>query len=212
MAGASIDKKINKAYKLVGKKLGWPFKVFRPDTWVTPLQDRNYIFSRNLAFSQDTGFSKNPNDTLAYFQLYSDYSDLQAGDIIYSLELGKTFTIFEKTELRGPIGVQTDDRIDVLRPIYTPNADKKTAFEAVATNVPVALEGIGAVQDAGALSGTSSKMSAGQTRIELWSWLPVGLVLLNDVIEWQGVRYLVQEVWATNIGTKLRGISMKTGK
>jgi len=207
MTAKSIDKKVQKGFKKVGQKLGSAFDQHRPDSWIVPLQNRAFLRSVPLAYSQDERFTKNPEDVLDYFTLYTGYSDVKQGDIFSNSD--RTLVVMDTMDIRGPVGVACDFMADVLRPIYSMNTDKKTSFQEVATAVPCAFKTVGALQDNP--SQVPSKMTGGQSRVEAWFWTPPGLVKLNDVLQVQGNRYLLQEVLTSRSGTKVRGISTRLG-
>jgi hypothetical protein len=125
---------------------------------------------------------------------------------------GRTFIVFQNNPLRGPVGVQTTHLVQILRPVYDMAADKKTSFVQVCMDLPVALENVGAVSDPNALQTTASKMTTTQTRLEIWTWVPSDMIRLNDVVEIDNLRYLIQSVANTPNGTSIKALSMKVGK
>lgn len=212
MAGASFDRKVAKAFAKVGKKVGYACTIYRPDTWVNPLQDRNILKQTTMSWSEDESFAKNPEALLTYFTLYTDYSSLELGDILTLPALSRTFIVTEITPIRGSVGVQCNNKADVLRPVFDMTADKKSSFNAVMTEVPLVLEYKSASQTANALQGVSAKLGSGQSTIEAWTWVPPGSVQLNDVLEVNGLRFQVTSVSSTEKGTFISGISTKVGK
>lgn len=209
MSGQSIQRTLNKAFGVVGRVLGWEFTMYRPDSWITPLADRNSIGSTRLSGTPDDAYSKDP-DELDKFKLYTG-APLALGDILHSEELERTYVVFDKTELRAVVGVLAQDRIDVLRPTLT-IGDQPRGFDEIASSVPAAVKITGASSSAGALKVTSSTMSASSTEIEVWTWVPSGLIQLNDVLEIGGNRYLITFAQTTYKGTKLKARSTKVGK
>lgn len=210
MSGKSIQRTLNNAFGVVGRVLGWPFKVYRPVNWVVPLQDANYVFSTNLAASPDESFGKTPSE-LDEFMLYTK-APVELGDIMHSDELSKTYVVFEKNELRAVIGVAAQDRFNLLRPTFTSGADKLRGFERVIVDMPCALKIAGASSTDGALKVTTSTMSASSTQVEGWTWLPTDMMKLNDVVEIGSNRYLITFVQNTGSGTKFKATSTKVGK
>lgn len=210
MSGKSIQRTLTNAFGTVGRVLGWDFAVYRPVQWVLPMQDANLVGTVKLSATPDDAYTAVP-DELSKFVLYTSAS-LELGDILNSDELGRTYVVFDKTELRAITGVLAQDRFDVLRPTVTPGADKPMGFEEVATSVPGALKISGSTSSAGALKVTSSTMHADSHTIEIWTWVPALLVRLNDVLQVGDDRYLVTFAQTTAKGTKLKGISTKVGK
>jgi hypothetical protein len=211
MSGTTIDKKISSSMKKVGKLIGWEFKHYRPDTYITPLQTRNYLATLNLAYSQDDSFKKGTEDPLSYFKLFCEYGTVRPGDLLRNQAQDRTFIVFINTPLRGPVGVTATHLVNILRPVYNLTGDKKTVFEQVATDLPIALQNIGAVADNGS-APAATKMATTQTRLEIWTWTPSDLIRNNDVIEIDTARYIVQTVAHTPNGTTVRALSTKVGK
>lgn len=211
MSGATIDRKIAKGFAKVGKKLGYTCQVYRPDNYINPLADRNLLRSVPISWTEDKAFEKNPEAVLVPFIVYCDYTVLQAGDFLVNGALQKTLVVTEVNPIRGAVGYQVQDRIDVLRTVYTPTADKKTSFEEVITDLPAAVEYKSAAAVDGALTTVTSSMKSGQSTIEAWTWVTPGLVKLSDVLVLNDVRYQVTSVNTTSKGTKIQALASKAG-
>lgn len=210
MSGASIDKKIAKGFAKVGKKLGYNCDVYRVDNYFEPLGDRNKLRKMVISWTEDRSFEKNPEGVLVPFIVYCDYTSLQAGDFLVS-SIGKTLVVTEVNPIRGAVGFQVPDRLTVLRTVYTPTADKKTALEEVITDLPVAVEYKQASAVDGALTTVTSSMRSGQSTIEVWTWVTPGLVKISDVLDLNGVRYQVTSVNTTAKSTKISALATKAG-
>lgn len=212
MSGKSIQRTLNNAFSVVGRVLGWEFTIYRPVSWVIPMSDANFIGTLLMSASPDEAYAKNPTDELDKFMLYCNTSLLEVGDILTSVELDKTYIVFDKTELRAVIGVLSGDKFDLLRPTHTPGADKPMGFEQIATQVPAAVKLVGSTADAGALKITSSIMTSAASELEVWTWMPTGFVAIGDVLEFNGYRYLITFVQNSSKGTKIKARSTKVGK
>lgn len=211
MSGATIDRKIAKGFAKVGKKLGYTCSVYRPDNFINPLADRNLLRSVPISWTEDEAFSKNPEGTLVPYIVYCDYTVLQAGDFVVNGTLQKTLVVTEVNPIRGAVGYQVQDRIDVLRTVYTPTQDKKTSFEEVITNLPAAVEYKSSTAVDGALKTVTSNMQSGQSTIEVWTWVTPGLVKIADVLVVNGSRYQVTFVNTGSGGTKIQALASKAG-
>jgi len=194
MSGYTIDKKIQGAFKKVGKILGFPFKQYRADSFMFPFEDRNFIADHSLAFSQDEGYSKNPADTLGYYTLYVKYGDVKVNDLFHSEELNETFAVLDNVPLRGPVGVKCTHQIDIRRPVSTPTQDKKMSLEDIALSFPCAVEFTAGASDAGAMSNVPSRLSTGTMNANVWIGIPVGTIKINDVLTISGNTYRVKSV------------------
>src|SRR5574343_30345 len=115
MPGASFDRKVANAFAKVGKKVGYACTVYRPDSYNLPIADRNIFKETTMSWSEDESYSKNPESLLTYFKLYTDYSSLELGDILVLPALSRTFVVTEITPIRGSVGVQCNNAVDVLR-------------------------------------------------------------------------------------------------
>lgn len=211
MSGATIDRKIAKGFAKVGKKLGYTCKLYRPDSFVNPLADRNLLRSVPISWTEDKSFEKNPEGVLVPYIVYCDYTALQAGDFIVNEALQKTLVVTEVNPIRGAVGFQVLDKIDVLRTVYTPTADKKTSFEEVIVELPAAVEYKSAAAVEGALQTTTSSMKSGQSTIEVWTWVTPGLVKISDVLVLNSLRFQVTAVNTTAKGTKIQALATKAG-
>jgi hypothetical protein len=211
MTAATINRKIARGFAKVGKKLGYQFNLFRPDNYINPTEQRNSLLSAPMSWSKDEQFKTNPEPTLAQYIIYCDFTVLQVGDVINAPSIARTFIINEINELRGAVSFQASDMFDVLRPIYTPLADVKTSFEPVVTNMPGAVQYTTATSNDAALTSITSSMKSGQSQVEIWTWLPVDHVHLNDVIVVNAKRFIVTSIDSSAVGVKLRALSTKAG-
>lgn len=210
MSGSSLQKVLNNAFKIVGKTIGFSCTHFRPDNYINPTQDRNLIGFITASFTPDDSFAQFGLDELAKYKVYASSAALELGDILYSQETANTYTVIAKEELRPCTAVLTNDVLDVLRPVLS-NGDKKTIFDTVCENLPCALKITGGAQSAGALQGLNSPMSATNSEIEIWTWARAGTMKLNDVLFYNGSKFLVTFCQSTATGTIVRARSTKTG-
>lgn len=212
MSAVAINRKIARGFAKVGKKLGYAFSLYRPDSYITPLADRNLVMTLPLTWSKDEGFSQNPEPTLDYFTLYADYTLLKTGDILNQATEGRTFIVHEVNPLRGAVGVQCNTKMNVLRPVYTPTQDTKTSFEEVVLDMPCVFESTGAASNDGALTTVTSSMTAGQSQVDIWTVIRPGTIKLADVLEVEGGRYIIISIDAVFSGVKIKAKSTRAGK
>lgn len=206
MSGKSVAAKINKAMTKVGNKIGFISDVYRPDNYAQPVDDRNRILDNvSIAWSVDEGFVKNPVDELSHYIVYA--ADLQVGDIIVCEEQGTTLVLTELDPIRAPAGILANDRVDVYRSVFV-GGNVKHEFNLVAFEVPCAVK----VGKAAPVTAPNTTMKSGMTHIDVWTWMPVDEIQINDVIDWRDNRFLVNSVNASDKGTKIIATSMKAGK
>ena len=212
MSGKSISRVLNNAFRTVSNVLGYSFEHYRPDSYVTPLQDRNFIGKINVTATPDDAMTKNPLDELERYLLYADSSKFELGDILFNAELDKTYVVTDKSELRAATGVLAQNRFDILRPMTTTGSEIRRTFEELGREIPCALKIVGATSSSGALKFTSSTMSASSHDLELWTYVTPELIQLNDVLQVGLSRYLVTFVQSTAKGTEVKLRSVKVNK
>lgn len=206
MSGKSVAAKINKAMAKVGGKIGFPCSVYRPDNYSQPVDDRNRVIdSVQVAWSVDESFTKNPVDELAHYIVY--VSDLEVGDIVVCEEQEMTFVLTDIEPIRAPAGILANDRIHVYRSQFV-GGDKLNELSIIAHDVPCAVK----IGKAAPVTLPNTSMKSGMTVIDVWTWMPVDELQINDVFEWRGNRFLVTTVNSSDKGTKVSAQSMKAGK
>jgi len=211
MTAETINRKIARGFAKVGQKLGYLFDIYRPDSYSTPLGDRNLVMTVPLSWSEDDAFKKNPEGTLVPFILFCDYTLLQPGDFVSNSVIGRTFAVTEINPIRGAVAFQTPERVNILRTVFNATDDKKTGFEEVMRSLPAAIEFKSAGSADGILKTVNSNMKTGLSNLEMWTWVPAGSIKLNDVIEHSGKRWLIVSADSTSSGTRVSAMSMRAG-
>lgn len=207
MSGASIARKIDKAMSKVGKKIGFPCLIYRPDGYANPLQADNIVEdSVNVAYSVDEAFAKNPVDELDHYKVYVTTANAQVGDILL-FDTGTTIVITEMEPIRTPSGILANDRIAVYRPTATPLLANKITLTKLSENVPCAVK----IKTAATFGQPNVNTSTGTTNLEIWTWMPVDQVQLSDTIELGTSRFTVNSVNASSKGTKILCTNNKKG-
>lgn len=207
MSGASVANKVNKAMIKVGSKLGFPCTVYRPDGYMNPLQDKNIVFENlSVAFSVDEAFVRNPVDELDHYKIYI-FNKGQEGDILI-FEDGRTLILTEMEPIRAPAGILANDRMSMFRSQSTPTLDVKISLVLINENVPCAVK----IKPTSTVSVQFTTMKSGQSNLEIWTWMPVNDILISDVIEIDGSRFIVTSVNSAVKGTKITANSTILGK
>lgn len=210
MSGANIAAKVNLGLRKAAAKVGYPVKLYRPDHYFNPLDDRNFVETLMTAWSVDDGFQKNPVAELDYYKLFVPADSVQPGDFIMSEDQGKTFVVTEVQPMRAPAGILVNDRVTVLRTENTPDQDVKTQLVPYFTQLPCAVKWSSTSNNQG-LSPVST-MRGGQSQVEVWTWVTPGTIRLGDVLEINDLRFVVSSCQSTSKGTKINGISTVAGK
>lgn len=210
MSGLSIDRKVQNALGKVAVKVGYSFDHYRPDNQLIPMADRNLIATVKVGFSQDEGYSKNPDDVLQYYKIYMRYSDVLPNDILYSTEAPATLVVLQVNPLRGPVGVKCTHFIDIKRPVSTPTLDKKISLEDVGQSIPCAVQYQAGSTESGSMSSIPTSVTSGKSNVKVWLGVPAGFVKINDILVVDSYQFRVKSVTTTN-GTDVIAESIKAG-
>lgn len=218
MSGAKIDKIVAKAMGKAGKILGYHFSQYRvvSSDYLEPIQERNFLKTTTMSWTEDKSYEKNPEDVLDFFKLYMDYRSLFAGDILDAPDIGehgRTFIVTEINPIRGAVGVQTPDRMDVLRPTSTPTSDVKTTNVQIISSMPCVINFGGAQENKGSMVAVHGQthVNSGQTHAEVWTWMEPGTLQLNDIVVIEGNKYVVNSLSGKHKGTFIKVRSIKAG-
>lgn len=210
MSGRAIDKKLNKAYAKIGKKIGYDFKLYRSVDYLDPIQEKNFVKIVNLAASVDENFKKQTDFNFHLFQLFCDSSDIQLGDIFVSEELGKRYTFVQKEAITVPIGIESNQHITISRPGYqTINGTMRPGLVEYAQKIPCKI-----IESTSApSSGNMSEKIPGKTGIpqyEIWFYLDKEVRVNDQVIDSYGNKSNLQSVQRTPLGWKASALSVKS--
>ena len=203
MSGASINKKLNKAYAKVGKILGYNFKMYRSLDYMTPVQDKNYLKEVTLAFSIDESFKKQQDFSFHLYNLYCDGADIMPGDIFENTDLNKRFTLVQNDPITVSLSIDSSDQITISRPTYTTTGGFSPKQEIIAANVPATI----LEAKAQGYSGNNTQptpLKSGIQVWDIWTYLPEDKIRINDVIEdSRGNKSTVTSCQLTPLGYKI---------
>lgn len=210
MSAANINKKISKMSGKVGRKLGYKFEAYRSLDYVDPLDPRNKIYNEdgsatkfNMAYSTDSSFKNGPSASFSPQKLYVNSLNLQEGDILVS-ETGVKITLVAKMDMREPVGIVTDDFIDVSRTVYNTTGGFGPKGEVVYSKVPAKVLQTSTGGYGGA-SGLPSGMPDTTPAYQVWVWFPDNKPLLtNDTIVFSsGKKAVIKSIENNDLGYKL---------
>lgn len=117
MSLATIQTKIDKAHKRIGKVLGSSFKVYSPVNDINPISDRNIVDTVNASFTMNDQYTKAIGWEVPIWTVYTDPTDLQLGDFLS--DGTRTFFILSRTPLLPILAVECPDVIDIKSVNYT---------------------------------------------------------------------------------------------
>jgi len=180
MSGTSINKKLQKAYQKIGKKLGFTFKAYRTLDLITPVQNKNLIGELELSFSIDDNFKKPQGEQFKMYNVFLDTTNYELGDIFVSDEAGKTFVLSSKEPIVTPQAIEAPHRVTITRVAYPTSGTFEPTNVEVAKDIPAAIFQTGA---AGVSSTVSQvKNQSGANQYSIWIWLPQNNIKVDDVI------------------------------
>lgn len=211
MSGAKINNILNKAYDKIGNVLGYTFNVYRSVDYITPIQTKNYLKDVRCAFSIDENFSKMQDYTFNKFNLFTNSTTLQVGDILVNEELDKTFVLIGKDPIAYPAGIEATSTISINRAIYNATGGFGPKQEEIATNIPASVFEQASGQEKGALLQPSS-MKTGHRQWAMWLYVPHNDIRINDIItDVRGNTSIITSVEYSEFGYKVKSLSTKVG-
>lgn len=210
MSGKSIDKKLNNAYKKVGKILGFPFRLYRSVDYLNPVQDKNFLKSVTLAFSIDESFKKNQDFNFHLYNLYCDGASIEPGDIFENTELNKRFTLVQNDPITVSIAIDSHSSISISRPTYNNTGGFGPKTEVIATSIPATILEIGSAATSGNAPSGTTPLKSGVQQWDIWTYLPADLIKINDVItDNAGNKSTVISCQYGELGYKIKAVSTK---
>ena len=188
MSAASIQKKLNKAYGKVARKLGFESDIYRvDDTYDNPIDTTNWIYNVKASFSQDSTYSApvGSNVWLAWIDATLDTTfDLRVGDIIVDRETARVYYMIDMHPLHPYRALETNTTISISTNTKYGDAGfgwSQSQTDAV-TDVPawVSISGARSIDGGFVPARTATVQSSNQYSIQLW--MPEGSIKPNDQI------------------------------
>lgn len=188
MSAASIQRKLNKAYGKVGRKLGFESDVYRvSQSYDNPIDTPNWIYNIKSSFSQDNKFSApvGSNVWLAWLDATLDNTfDLKVGDIIADRETGRVYYMMDMHPLHPYRALETNTTISLATSTkYNDNGFGWSQSQTVSlNNIPawVSTTGSRSIDSGFVPARTATVQSSDQYTIQLW--MPEGSISNNDQI------------------------------
>lgn len=210
MSGASIAKKIAKGYGKVGKKLGYNFTIYRSDDYVQPVQDRNIAGTITCAYTYDKAFEGQPSAAFQPLMLYVNSTNLLEGDVLVNDDASVTLTLVAKFDIRAPVGIETNQKINISRTSYSTAGGFGPKAEVVYTSVPAKVLQV-ASKSTSNMQAASSTLSGATPVYSIWTWLPESSKLLpNDTIIFEDeTKAIIQSIEINDLGYHLKVMEVK---
>ena len=210
MSGKAINRKLQKAYKKIGNKIGFDFKVYRSIDYMTPIQSKNFIGDVNAAFAPDTDFKKPVTGNYQQQNLYLDSEDWQVGDILVNEEIDKVLVLVNKDPMVTPQAIKANAYVDVFRPTYSTTGGFGAKDVLTLQQVPCFInENTSKIEHS--VIG-EIKNQGGIHLYDIWIYAPIDGIKLNDVlVDDQGNKSYVLTIEHSPVGYKLITHSVKAG-
>jgi hypothetical protein len=141
----SIQAKLWKAYGKVGKVLGYPHELYRTDHLSVPIQSKNFIDTKNVAFSLNDKFSQTPGSGVDRWKTWVDgrlesHFDIQPGDFLVNIETHETYFVGNSEKHSYIISVRANTFLSVYNTVYeTLSTGFGGSDNEIAYNVPAHL-------------------------------------------------------------------------
>ena len=183
MSALSIQKKIDVAHKKIGKKIGFGYGLYRPLSNIDVLDDANLIADNvKSTFTINNEYMKAFDWQIPIWTCYTDATQAQAGDFLYSEEQSRTFFIFARLAHQPIMAMEVNDRIDLKIVGYGDDGsgfgpDTTTYF---ARNLPCYLS-YGAQQMSGGIPARTNA-SAGARTATIITTVPRTAVLMGSSV------------------------------
>ena len=138
----SIQRKLDKAYKKIGKKLGYEYSVYRPNDMpdvsykTDPLDPAYWIDQKYSSFTKDDSYASAQSYGLPIWTTYIDGNDIKVGDIIYDVERDKTYTVISRDPIKPILSIETNSRLTIYDTTWDTTGGYNATDEVVATNLP----------------------------------------------------------------------------
>lgn len=189
MSGASIQKKLNKAYGKVASKVGFPSDVYRvSQEYSNPIDDQNWLESTQFSVSQNDRYNApvGSNLWLAWINpTLNIQHDLQVGDIIESVELQQVFYIIDMHPLHPFRALECNSTISIATSGGYGDTNGEwgqSKLTPVATNMPAWVKQSGAASIDGGFVPARTALTSGVSSFTIQLWMPEGSIKPNDVV------------------------------
>lgn len=194
MDGATLQNRIYAGYARAAAKTGRPYRLYRADSPLHPVDDGNYLGAVNCLFAADKDFSVPNKFKIPTRYLYADGRQLRPRDIL----LGPYGTFFiGDMQPNLPIqAIKCNDLISIDRPVY---AGTTVVPEPIAFALPLFRQ----LKKVDIKRPEFAANTAGTAISEYFGFLPIapGTVRQHDIISDQDGRlYELDTIDNTEIG------------
>ncbi len=217
MSAKSIQRKLNKAYGKVAKKLGFDCDIYRiSQNYDTPISDANWLYNTKGSFSQNSSYNApvGSNTWIAWIDGTLDNKfDLKEGDIVVDRETGLIYYMIDMHPLHPFRALQANNFVTIESNVEydTHNGEWGQGTTTILKNIP-AWVGNSASRaiDNGFVPGRSIIPSSSAV-YDIQLWMPEGMIRPNDIITANGNRLqAISVVWDIR-GYKITAVEVYDG-
>jgi hypothetical protein len=181
MDAARIQQLIYAGYGKAAIRIGPPHNVYRPQSFIDPIQDANLVTTITASFNINGSYKGQTKSNQLYWQIIADASQLQVGDYMVGTD---TYVVLALDSLLPPIALRCTQSLTFFRPSINdqpgvqpyPNPEMGTAY---AVNIPGAL---GIKKETGRPSADLPTDNALRAFYSAFFYLPDGTVETRDQI------------------------------
>lgn len=114
---ANLEKKLSKAYEKVGSKIGKKYEIYSPISYEIGVFDSiNWITTVKVALTQ-SDFKQSKTEGLQFYDVYSSFSAVDIGSIIFDRETGRMFNITNHEENHGINAIECYNTITIYKTV-----------------------------------------------------------------------------------------------
>lgn len=180
----SIQNKLNKAWSKIGKTLGYKFEIYRSPTTVdvdnlgvyNPLHLDNWVARSYSSFTLSDGYETPQTYGLPTWKIYTQFDNIQVGDILVNETINKTFVIISKDPLFPPYAVEANNRITIKQPQYPTSGEYTPTQVTIASSVPANVQISGGGAGDSTFVPAASDISVGIIGQTYYFWMPKNTV------------------------------------
>ena len=217
MSGASIQKKLNKAYGKVARKIGFQADVYRiSQDYRNPIDDQNWLESKPFSVSQNDKYSAPVGSNLWLAWIDPNLSvqyQLQVGDIVEIAETQQVYYIIDMHPIHPFRALECNSTISISSlKEYADDGEgwQPSSDVEFVTNMPAWVQQSGSSSIDGGFIPARSALSEDSPVYTIQLWMPEGSIKPNDIVTLKdGMRLTVQQAQWDIRGYKLIASEVK---
>lgn len=189
MSGASVQKKLDKAYGKVARKIGFPADVYRvSQDFIEPIHDQNWLESKPFSVSQNNKYDAPVGSNLWLAWIDPNLSvqyQLQVGDIVESVETQQVFYIIDMHPIHPFRALECNSTISISTlQEYTDSGEgwAPSALTQFVKDMPAWVQQSGSTSLDGGFVPARSALGSDAPIYTIQLWMPEGSIKPNDIV------------------------------